>query len=260
MTLKVFIGYDPREAVAYHVLAHSIITRASRPVMVCPIILNQLRQIWHRPRDPMQSTDFTYTRFLTPYLAGGGISIFLDSDMLCLTDICQLEDIALANFYHDVLVVKHDYTPSTAVKFLHQPQLPYPCKNWSSVMVFNGHRQAVRRLTPEYVNRASGMDLHQFKWANSVGELPSEWNHLVGEYKPRSDAKIVHYTLGTPCFPEYQNCEYSFEWFQEFQAMTHYEQTEPGAGTTPAGGSAGAQGRGKKAEVAAQKAIEEKPG
>src|SRR5882672_5448063 len=236
MTLKIMIGWDGRETVAWHTLAHSIITRASRPVMICPVILNQLRSGYHRPRDPMQSTDFTFSRFLTPYIAGGGISVFMDCDMLCLTDINELEEIALANLYHDVLVVKHDYTPSRAVKFLHQAQLPYPCKNWSSVMVFNGHRSSVKKLTPEYVNRASGMDLHQFKWANSVGELPVEWNHLVGEYKPNPRAKIVHYTLGTPCFRDYQNCEYAFEWFQEQGMMNHCEDSVLPPATASASG------------------------
>jgi len=221
--LTVCIGYDGREAVALHVLSHSILTRAKRPVRIIPIVLPQLHHVFHRPRDPNQSTDFTYSRFLTPYLAGTGISVFLDCDMLCRVDINELEEIALANMYHDVLVVKHDYSPTGETKFLKQPQIPYPCKNWSSVMVFNGHRQAVKRLAPDYVNRASGMDLHQFKWANSVGELPPEWNHLVGEYKPNPRAKIVHYTLGTPCFKGYEQCEYAQEWFEELGAMTHCE-------------------------------------
>ena len=221
--LKILIGWDGRETVAWHVLAHSIMTRAKRPVMICPLILNHLHHVYHRPRDPSQSTDFTFSRFLTPYLAGTGISVFMDCDMLCRVDINELEELALANMYHDVLVVKHDYSPTSKTKFLGQPQIPYPCKNWSSVMVFNGHRQAVKRLTPEYINRASGMDLHRFKWANSVGELTPDWNHLVGEYEPNSHAKIVHFTLGTPCFKGYETCEYAQEWFEELGMMTHCE-------------------------------------
>lgn len=221
--LKVFIGWDPRESIAWHVLQHSIMTRAKRPIMVCPIMLPQVHHVFKRPRDPMQSTDFTFSRFLTPYLAGGGVSVFMDCDMLCRVDLNVLEELALASPYDDVLVVKHDYTPNSAVKFLHQPQMPYPCKNWSSLMVFNGHRQAVRKLTPEYVSKASGMDLHQFHWANSVGELGLEWNHLVGEYKPDPHAKIVHFTLGTPCFKGYENCEFAQDWFEELGMMTSCE-------------------------------------
>ncbi len=224
--LKVFIGYDPREPIAYSVLAHSIITRASRPVSIHPLMLSQLGTLHSRPRSPQQSTDFAYSRFLTPFLAGGEneVSIFLDSDMLCLTDICQLENLGQQNYRKDVLVVKHDYTPTTYTKFYGQAQTNYPCKNWSSVMVFNGWRSACRALTPGYVNAASGMDLHQFKWADDVGELPVEWNHLVGEYAPNPEAKIVHYTLGGPYLKGYSKCEYAEEWFTALASLLHAEE------------------------------------
>lgn len=225
MTLKVCIGYDHREAIAYHVLAHSITRRASRPVSIQPIILSQFNGIWTRPRSPQQSTDFTFARFLTPWLAGdgdiSGVSIFLDSDMLCLDDICKLEDIARSNPYYDVFVVQHDYEPTSETKFLNQPQTVYPCKNWSSVMVFNGHRQRVRDLTPPYVNLASGMDLHQFKWAERVGPLPLKWNHLVGEYPPNPEAALAHFTLGGPWFKGYEKCEFSQAWESELKDMLH---------------------------------------
>lgn len=183
--------------------------------------LATLKGIFTRPRSPEQSTDFAYARFLTPWLAGSDVSIFLDSDMLCLTDIWELYEWAKANPYMDVLVRKHDYQSSVTTKFLGQKQTNYPCKNWSSLMVFNGHRSAVRRLTPQYVGTASGMELHQFKWSDAVGDLPIEFNHLVGEFPPNSGAKIVHYTLGSPCFRQYQGCEFSNEWFEELSRMTH---------------------------------------
>src|ERR1700676_2935012 len=186
--LKIYIGYDPKEAVTWHVLAHSILARASGPIQICPISLSTLKGIFNRERDAKQSTDFTYARFLTPYLAGPGISIFMDSDMLCLCDIWELWQYANENPYSDVLVVKHVYSPRDRKKFLGNEQTTYPCKNWSSLMVFNGHRQAIRKLTPEYVNTASAMDLHQFKWALDVGEIPVDYNHLVGEYLPNPHA------------------------------------------------------------------------
>lgn len=222
MTLNVCIGFDQREAIAYHVLAHSILRRASRPVRVQPIMLSQYGDFWTRERSPLQSTDFTYARFLTPYFSDPGeVSIFLDCDMLCLSDICELEDIARANPYHDVLVVKHDYIPRTEDKFLGAKQTVYPCKNWSSVMVFNGHRSAVQRLNPNAVNKADGMWLHQFKWADSVGGLPPDWNHLVGEYPANPSAKLVHFTLGGPYFKGYSECEFAPEWFDELESMLH---------------------------------------
>ncbi len=219
--LKIYIGFDQKEAVTWHVLAHSIMARSSKPVQICPISLSTLNGIFNRERDAKQSTDFTYARFLTPYLAGPGISIFMDSDMLCLCDIWELEALARANPYSDVLVVKHVYSPREGKKFLGNEQTIYPCKNWSSLMVFNGHRQALRNLTPDYVNTAEPMDLHRFRWALDVGALPGEYNHLVGEYLPNPHAKIVHYTLGAPCFREYQTCEYAYEWFKELGRMTY---------------------------------------
>lgn len=223
-SLKVCIGYDHREAIAYHVLAHSIMRRASRPVSIQPINLQQLRNVFTRERSPMQSTDFTYARFLTPYLADDGeVSIFMDCDMLCLEDIWQLVGVAKADPYKDVFVVKHDYTPVTEDKFLGAKQTAYPCKNWSSLIVFNGHRQAVRNLTPAYVNKAEPMELHQFKWAQDIGSLDTSWNHLVGEYLPNPHAKLVHFTLGGPYFRGYEKCEYADEWFDELRDMQHRE-------------------------------------
>lgn len=222
--LNICIGYDKNEAVAFHVLSHSILRRASRPVAIIPLYLPQLQAsgIYTRERSPTQSTDFTFSRFLTPWLAQSRISIFMDCAMLCLTDICELEDLAIANPYKDVHVVKHSYVPKGERKFLDQEQTLYPCKNWSSLMVFNGSRMPVKQLKPELINTASPMDLHQFKWATSVGALPAEYNHLVGEYAPNPAAKIAHFTLGGPWFRPYQNCEFSDEWFKEYdEAMSN---------------------------------------
>lgn len=243
--LTVCIGVDPKEFVTFHVLAHSIMARASGPVRIVPIYLPTLRNFYTRQRDPRQSTEFTFSRFLTPYLAEPNeVSIFLDSDMLCLADVYELKDIAHRCPYRDVLVVKHDYTPKPEAKFLGQTQTSYPCKNWSSVMVFNGWRWPVKKLTPDQVETLTPMFLHQFKWAVDVGELPPEWNHLVGEYEPNRNAKIVHYTLGAPCFRSYQNCEYSEEWFEELSRMTHcddpilerFDANLPGRGTARGAG------------------------
>ena len=220
--LTVAIGYDRRESIAYHVLCHSIMRRASQPIRIVPINLANLMSIYTRPRSPQQSTDFTYARFLTPYLAEDNqVSVFLDCDMLCRTDICELEDYARSQLYADVLCVQHDYQPAAETKFLNQVQTTYPCKNWSSVMVFNGHRMAVKNLKPQHVNTMSPMDLHQFKWCDNVGTLPPEWNHLVGEYAPNPNAKLVHFTNGGPWFKDTWACEYADEWEAELKDMLH---------------------------------------
>lgn len=219
-TFRVFIGYDAKETVAYHVLSHSIQRHASTPVSITPIMRKQVERLYGRPRGPLESTDFSMTRFLVPYLSNyEGYSLFLDCDMLCQADIGELFLYGLAYPDKAVQVVKHDYVPKTAQKFLNQPQTPYQRKNWSSVMLFSN--ALCRALTPEYVNTATGLDLHQFKWMsdNKIGSLPKEWNWLVDEYEPNEQAKLLHYTLGTPCFTDYAGCTHADLWMREFSLV-----------------------------------------
>jgi hypothetical protein len=71
--------------------------------------------------------------------------------------------------------------------------------------------------------KASGLELHQFKWLESedlIGNLPLEWNWLAGEYEDKLDVKCVHYTEGGPWFTEYVNCNYSEEWRSYFNETT----------------------------------------
>ena len=218
--LNVYIGYDPKESVAFYTLAHSILRRASVPVSIAPLMRSQLGGVYTRPRGPTESTEFSMTRFLVPYLSGyGGWSVFMDCDMLCLADIAELAGRARGNEDKAVLVCQHDYVPKTERKFLDQVQTKYPRKNWSSLMMFNNER--CRALTPDYVNGAAGLDLHRFAWTEDgrIGSLPLEWNWLVGEYDHRPDAKIVHYTLGGPYFDDYRDCDYAAEWLAEFEDM-----------------------------------------
>ena len=218
--IRCFIGYDSNETVAYHVLAHSILRHASVPVSVTPLKLSQLPMT--RERTPTQSTEFSFSRFLVPWLCGyDGQAIFMDCDMLCRVDIAGLN----GESRKAVSVVKHDYQPRPEDKFLGQRQSIYAKKNWSSVMVFDNN--LCRALTPEYVNSASGLELHQFKWLPSdawIGALTPEWNHLVSEYAPNPTAKIAHFTRGTPCFAKYSECEFSDEWYAEKDRMLDYNR------------------------------------
>jgi hypothetical protein len=224
--IRIFIGFDPREAAAFSVLAFSIHRRASVPVTVAPLMLDQLKGVLTRERHPLQSTDFAFSRFLTPYLSGyEGWSLFMDCDMLVLDDIANLW--RLRDDRYAVMVVKHDHQPREAVKFLGQPQTAYAKKNWSSVILFNNAR--CRALTPAYVNAASGLELHQFKWLAGdelIGGLPRRWNHLVGYYAREPDVSLVHYTLGGPYFDEYRDCEYAAEWRGELERMLAVTQRE----------------------------------
>ena len=217
--IPVFIGFDTREAVAFSVLSHSIHRRATQPVSITPLMLSQLSAIFTREKHPLQSTEFSFSRFLTPYLcAYTGWSVFMDCDMLMRDDIARLWE--LRDERYAVMVVKHQHVPRETQKFLGMPQSRYEKKNWSSVMLFNNARCAA--LTPEYVSTASGLDLHQFKWLareDDIGELPRRWNHLVGYDSPDPGAALVHYTLGGPYFAEYSACEYADEWRAERERM-----------------------------------------
>ena len=210
---RIFVGYDSKEVVAYHALAQSVIDRASMPVAFTPIALDTLRGLFTRERNALQSTEFSFSRFLVPYLSGyEGWSMFCDCDMLMRADIAELW--ALCDERHAVMCVKHDYTPKVETKFLGQRQTKYEKKNWSSVMLFNNAR--CRALTPDYVNAATGLELHQFKWLDGdeqIGALPPEWNWLVNEYERNEGAKLVHFTDGGPYFDAYRDDDYSDEWF-----------------------------------------------
>jgi len=219
--LRVFIGFDSHETVAFTVLSHSIQRRASQPVGIVPIALSQLGGVFNRPLNPLQSTEFSFSRFLAPHLCGfQSWSLFMDCDMLVLDDIAKL--FALADDRYAVMCVQHDYVPAEDVKFLNHVQSKYQKKNWSSVMLLNNAK--CRALTPDYVNTASGLELHQFKWLADealIGNLPRRWNHLVGVYEWTPDPGNVHFTVGGPYFQDYENCDYADLWWQEYRSATN---------------------------------------
>ncbi len=209
--IRIFIGYDRREAVSFHVLSHSIHARASRPVSIAPLALTQLDGLMWRERNPLQSTDFSFSRFLVPYLCGfEGWALFMDCDMLMLDDVASLWD--LRDDACAVMCVQHNHVPVEDVKFLGTVQTRYEKKNWSSFMLFNCARCTA--LTPDYVNSATGLDLHRFRWLGDdslIGEIPHRWNHLV-DYDPPvpvGELSNLHYTIGGPYFEATRNCGYA---------------------------------------------------
>jgi lipopolysaccharide biosynthesis glycosyltransferase len=218
--IPIFIGYDPREAIAYHVCANSIIRHASAPVAIVPLALNNFRDYTETHTDG--SNQFIYSRFLVPYLMGySGHAIFMDGDMIVRGDIAELW--ALKQADKDVQVVKHDYKTKMTEKYLGAKNENYPRKNWSSVMIFNCNNFPTRKLTPEYIQKSTGAHLHRFAWTSDdrVGELPPEWNWLPDEYGENQDAKLLHYTLGTPCFHEFATTTMADEWHRE-RMLTNY--------------------------------------
>ena len=210
--IPIFIGYDSKVKIAYHVLAESILRNSSTPVTISPINLNNLKNIYTRKQDPLASTEFSFSRFLVPHLMNyNGWAIFMDSDMVMLSDITELWN--LRNEDYAIQVCKHEYTPSSKNKFLGNNQTIYAKKNWSSLMLMDCSK--CKTLTPEYVNTRSGLELHQFKWLdeNLIGSIPLEWNWLVGEYPYKKEVHNIHFTEGGPYFKNYKNTEYADEWF-----------------------------------------------
>jgi lipopolysaccharide biosynthesis glycosyltransferase len=213
--IPIFIGYDPREAIAYHVCTNSIIRQSSEPVSINPLALNTLSSYEEKHTDG--SNHFIYSRFLVPHLMNyQGWAIFMDGDMLVRDDIAKLW--ALRDESKAVMVAKHDYQTRLTEKYLGSKNENYPRKNWSSVILWNCGHPANSIVTPEFVQNATGSQVHRFSWLDNelIGELPLEWNWLDIEYDYNSDAKLVHYTLGTPSFHEFSNQgSFAGEWHRE---------------------------------------------
>lgn len=214
------------EAGSFPVLSASIRHHASMPVSITPVSLNSLEGIFTRERSPLQSSDFSLSRFMVPWMCNyEGWAIWMDCDMLVRDDISKLW--AWRNDSFSMMCVHHTHIPKEETKYLDNIQSKYERKNWSSVMLFNNSR--CKTLTPEYVNTASGLDLHQFKWLkdNEIGYLPKTWNHLVGYDKYDPQAKCVHFTIGGPYFKEYANCDYHQDWWKEKSLSEVIVQNEP---------------------------------
>ena len=221
--IPVFIGYDPREAIAYHVCTNSIIRQSSEPVSLNPLALNILKGYNEKHTDG--SNHFIYSRFLVPHLMNyQGWAIFIDGDMVLRDDISKLWE--LRDDSKAVMVVKHDYKTRMAEKYLGAKNEDYPRKNWSSVILWNCAHPSNAGVTPEFVQNATGAQVHRFTWLtdDEIGELSKEWNWLDIEYDYNPNAKLIHYTLGTPCFHEFADQgEYSTEWHRE-RIYTEYCQ------------------------------------
>ncbi len=209
--INMVVGFDQREAIAYHTFTQSIMDKSSLPVSFTPLAINTLKD-YHETHTE-KSNDFVYSRFLTPYLnAFSGWAIFADGDMICQSDIKELWD--LRDESKAVLVVKHDYKTKAQKKYLGNINMDYPKKNWSSLILWNCSHPKHRVLTPDFISNQTGKFLHRFSWLEDedIGELPKDWNWLAIEYPENKNAKLIHYTLGTPCFREYWDSEMSNIW------------------------------------------------
>ena len=216
--VKIYIGFDQREAIAYHTFVQSLIENASIPLDITPLAVRNLKGYEEKHED--KSNDFVYSRFLTPFLNDfKGWAIFADGDMICQADIKELLD--LRDDSKALQVVKHDYKTKAYQKYLGNINQDYPRKNWSSVILWNCAHPKHKILTPDFIANQPGKYLHRFSWLedSEIGELPKEWNWLATEYPNNEQANIIHYTLGTPCFKDYRNTEMSDIWLKKHNRL-----------------------------------------
>ncbi|KAL5167870.1 Protein CDI [Glycine soja] len=234
---KIFVGYDPREDLAYEVCRHSILKRSSIPVEIIPIKQSDLRKsgLYWRERGQFESTEFSFSRFLTPCLANyQGWAMFVDCDFLYLADIKELKD--LIEDKYAIMCVQHDYAPKETTKMDGAVQTVYPRKNWSSMVLYNCAHPKNRVLTPDTVNTQNGAFLHRFQWLedDQIGSIPFVWNFLEGHNRivgndPTTSPKAIHYTRGGPWFEAWKNCEFADLWLNEMEDYMKQAKKEQSA-------------------------------
>ena len=223
--IRTFVGYDPKETVAYHVCVNSIIRHARSILSITPLALGNLASTYQEVHED-GSNNFVYSRFLVPFMQNyQGWAIFMDGDMLLRADITELW--GLRDDSKAVMCVQHDYKTKTAKKYLGTPNQDYPRKNWSSVVLWNCAHPANRVVTPQFIEAASGAKLHRFTWLSDdlIGKIPKVWNWLPDEFGENQDAKLLHWTLGTPCFHECATAPMANEWHREALYINHSAQT-----------------------------------
>lgn len=222
MNRKIFIGFDTREIPAYDACVNSLKSNSVDNYDIIPLKLSTLSElgIYKRDADPLSSTEFSFTRFLVPYLCNySGWAVFCDCDFIFLEDIKKL--FQLKDEKYAAMCVQHTYTPSNTIKMDGKIQHLYPRKNWSSLVLWNCSHPSNRNLTPDVVNTQTGQYLHRFSWLadNEIGNIPLQWNWLVGWYKEPEDGspKALHFTEGGPWFDNFKDCEYNNYYYKYAQ-------------------------------------------
>ena len=209
--IKLVVGFDQREAIAYHTFIQSVVEKCTIPIEIIPLASNTLSMYEETHND--RSNDFIYSRFMTPFLNNfEGWAIFADGDMICNADFKELWD--KKDPSKAVMVAKHNYLSRFSKKYLGNINQNYPRKNWSSLILWNCAHPKHKILTPDFISNQTGKFLHRFSWLEDkdIGDLPKDWNWLAIEYPENKNAKLIHYTLGTPCFKEYWDSDMSDIW------------------------------------------------
>jgi lipopolysaccharide biosynthesis glycosyltransferase len=234
--IKVFIGYDGREKVAYEVLRHSIEKNTHSNVKIIPLYHKELRKQgffqrpWHTEAltgnqiDQMDgrpfSTEFSHSRFLIPELMKfKGWALFMDCDMLMRCDVKEIFD--LCDERYAVMCVKHRQEVKKSTKMDGSPQTAYFRKNWSSFMLINCGHEANRQLTRDAVNTRSGGWLHSFSWLDErqIGSLPDYYNWIEGTSRGMEYPRVIHYTEGGPWFHGKKDVMYGDVWEEQYASM-----------------------------------------
>ena len=222
--LRIYVGWDSREDIAYQACKQSLLDTASVPIEVIPLKQRLLKRdgLYWRKSDKLASTEFTFTRFLIAEMANfTGWALFIDCDFIAVEDVKKLFN--QADNRYALMCAQHDYTPKEGVKMDGQKQTIYPRKNWSSVMLFNCGHPSNATLTMDLVNNPeiNGAYLHRFSWLKDeeIGELDHTWNYLVGVYDDIECPNLIHYTEGGPWFENYRDCEFAQLWKDELFDM-----------------------------------------
>jgi len=216
--VDIVVGFDQRESVAYHTFTQSVIENSTIPVRFLPLSMSSLSNYKEVHKDG--SNDFIYSRFLVPYMMNfKGWAIYADGDMVCLEDIKKLWN--LRDNKYAVQVVKHDYKTKITEKYWGNKNEDYPRKNWSSLILWNCEHESHKILTPDFIQNQSGAFLHRFSWIKDeeIGSIDKEWNWLAMEYEEKKSINLIHYTIGTPCFKEYENKSLSSYWKKAFSNL-----------------------------------------
>jgi hypothetical protein len=228
MTLKIYIGYDPREHEASVAAVKSLnkVTRGEieaeflcLPRLYASGLLTRIRderggQDYDLVSNAHYSTRFNISRFLTPILCQQGFALFTDCDIIFMRDPREMLD--EIQHKHAINVVQHAHRPTRMVKMMGQSQVAYERKNWSSVMLFNCDHSANRRLTLWDVNHRPRESLHTFYWLNDseIGELNPAWNWLVNEQPKPDNLGIAHFTNGGPFNEDWPGAEHDDLWLK----------------------------------------------
>ena len=250
----VYIGFDPREADAFAVARHSMRRHMTLPIAICGVVLSELqaRGLYYRPTttrvngegrwemidqlsirsdyDGRMSTQHAIARFLIPHIHGRGQALFVDGDILVRGNIIELFRQAFLDRSKAVWCVKHNYQPSEGTKMDGQKQVSYDRKLWSSLMLFNCEHPANKTLTIEMVNTLPGKELHRLCWLDDseIGEFDPKWNWIPGHSNGSVEPALVHFSLGTPSMPGYENVQWASEWHHQLDGWAQGALNLPG--------------------------------